>query len=588
MTPKNNQHYTFSELVDTKTFQDLMEKFYACTDIPCALLDNSGNVLVAIGWQEICVCFHRKHPETLAKCKESDMEIARHLHEKKATFFSYKCANGLNDVAIPIIIENQHLGSFFFGQFFYDDDSIDIEFFRKQALIYGFDEKKYLEAYQKIPTYSHDHVDKIMQFYSGLANFLIYMGIENIKHRKSAHDATLFRQFAEAAGQGFGMGTFDAEITYVNPALCKMVGETEPDNLIGNSFIDVYSSENQEYLKNVIMPTVLKEGQWTGELSFSLPDGRHVETLENYFLLTDENNQPRYIADLVTDFTEYKKMERELKRYQEELEERVKERTAQLAQSNEDLQKEIGERRKVESALREKTEALKISNRELEEFAYVASHDLREPLRKISTFADLLSKKYQSHLDEKGERYIYYMVDAANRLQEMIDALLHFSRVSRKAFGIESLDLNTIINHVLNDLEMVIQESKATINYSDLPVIQGNQKLIRMLFQNLISNAIKYRKDNAPSIKISAIKESHTWHFTVTDNGIGIAPNFSERIFGIFQRLHTHDEYPGSGIGLSICRKIINQYNGKIWVESDVGQGATFHIVLPQIINRSS
>ena len=545
--------YRFSELVDIQQFQDLMERLYECTFFPSALLDTEGNVLIAVGWQDICVCFHRKHPETLAKCRESDQEISRHIHEKVSNF-SYKCANGLNDVAMPVLIENQHVATFFFGQFFYDDDDIDVNFFRKQAQTYGFNEKEYLAAFEKIPTYSRDQVKKILHFYLGLAEMMSNLGIEKLKHRQAAHNAALFQQFVEAAGQGFGMGTFDADIVYTNSTLSKMLGNYSPEQLVGKKFTDLYSPDVQEYLIKEVMPIVMKNGHWKGELSYTLPDGRRIETLENFFILTDENKKPKYLADVITDVTDYKVLERNLKQYQEELEKRVKDRTYEL----------------------------EMSNRELQEFAYVASHDLREPLRKISSFAGLFSKKYKGKYDDRADRYIHYMIDAANRMQEMIEALLHFSRVGRIKIDPEPLDINSIVEEILCDFEITIKESNATFKIQKLPTISGNSQMIHMLFQNLISNALKFRCEQKPFIRLEAISEDIQWHFMVKDNGIGIEPEFKDTIFGVFQRLHTHDQYPGSGIGLALCKKIVERHNGKIWVESDIGKGACFHFFLPK------
>lgn len=247
----------------------------------------------------------------------------------------------------------------------------------------------------------------------------------------------------------------------------------------------------------------------------------------------------------------------------------------------------------VRQALREKKlrednqrtlEELARSNRELEQFAYVASHDLQEPLRMIASYTQLLADRYRGKLDEKADRYIHYAVDGATRMQRLIDDLLTFSRVGRLGLVLQNADCNAAIETACQNLENAIREAQAKVEHDRLPVIVADGRLLVQLFQNLISNSIKFRGPEAPRIQISAEKQKREWVFAVTDNGIGIAPEHAQSIFGIFKRLHTHDEYPGSGIGLSICKKIVEQHGGRIWVESALGQGATFRFVLPTLL----
>jgi signal transduction histidine kinase len=247
----------------------------------------------------------------------------------------------------------------------------------------------------------------------------------------------------------------------------------------------------------------------------------------------------------------------------------------------------------VRQALREKKlrednkrsqEDLARSNRELEQFAYVASHDLQEPLRMIASYTQLLAERYRGKLDEKADRYIHYAVDGATRMQALIDDLLTFSRVGRQGLALQNADCNEAIETACKNLENSIRETGAQVEHDRLPVIVADGRLLVQLFQNLISNSIKFRGTEPPHIQISAEKQKREWFFAVIDNGIGIAPEHAQSIFGIFKRLHTHDEYPGSGIGLSICKKIVEQHGGRIWVESAPGQGATFKFVLPSLL----
>jgi PAS domain S-box-containing protein len=240
------------------------------------------------------------------------------------------------------------------------------------------------------------------------------------------------------------------------------------------------------------------------------------------------------------------------------------------------------ERKTAEEALIRQARELERSNAELQQFAYAASHDLREPLRAVTGFLELLEQRYAPQLDERAHEYIGFAVDGAHHMRELIDGLLAFSQVSSDGREMTATDTEMTVQHVLTDLGPVIEETNATITYDELPVVMAERVLLRQIFQNLISNALKFRSAEAPCIHISAERENGEWHFAVSDNGIGIPSDQADRIFLIFQRLHTRDEYPGAGIGLAICKKIVEHHGGRIWVESDQERGSTFHFTIPE------
>ena len=239
------------------------------------------------------------------------------------------------------------------------------------------------------------------------------------------------------------------------------------------------------------------------------------------------------------------------------------------------------ERRHAEEELARKVEELARSNRDLEQFAYVASHDLQEPLRMVATYAQLLGERYRGKLDEKADKYIAYAVDGALRMQTLINDLLVYSRVGRQHGQPRRITGTDIVQCALKNLQAAISESGAHITCDDLPVLYVEPGPLVQVFQNLIGNAIKFHGLEPPRIMVSAQEKGAQWVFSVTDNGIGIDPEHAENIFVIFKRLHTRSEYPGSGLGLAICKKIIEQAGGSIWVESQPGQGATFKFTLP-------
>lgn len=221
------------------------------------------------------------------------------------------------------------------------------------------------------------------------------------------------------------------------------------------------------------------------------------------------------------------------------------------------------------------------SNIELEQFAYVASHDLQEPLRMVSSYMSLLEQRYKDKLDTDASEFIGYAVDGAKRMQTLINDLLSYSRVGTRGKPFAPIPLDRVLNQVLENLQISIQENKATITYGSLPTVMADESQMVQLFQNLIGNAIKFKSDNNPKVNISANQKEKEWVISVRDNGIGIDPQYAERIFIIFQRLHSRTEYPGTGIGLAVCRKIVERHGGKIWIESKPEQGATFYFTIP-------
>ena len=237
---------------------------------------------------------------------------------------------------------------------------------------------------------------------------------------------------------------------------------------------------------------------------------------------------------------------------------------------------------KAEKALRKSFKEVERSNAELEQFAYVTSHDLREPLRMISSFLQLLERRYKDQLDQDANEFIGYAVDGAKRLDAMINDILIYSRVANKEKKFTHVHCDKVLDEAYLNLKTSIEETNAEIFNDPLPTIMIDEHLMIQLFQNLIGNAIKYRSENKPKIYISSYKEDKQWLFSVKDNGIGISQEYLDKIFTIFQRLHTNEEYDGTGIGLAIAQKIVHQHGGDIWAESELGEGSTFYFTIPE------
>lgn len=262
------------------------------------------------------------------------------------------------------------------------------------------------------------------------------------------------------------------------------------------------------------------------------------------------------------------------------LEEEVAKRTLELARRNRELKKEIKERAAVEVKLKKLAEDLGRSNQELEQFAYVASHDLQEPLRTVASYTGLIKKRYAAHLDQNALEFIDLAQDGVDRMQKLIKGLLEYSRVGRKEENKETLDLNQVLVEVKQNLNSILRESNARLLVDELPKVEGIHSQLVQLFQNLISNALKFKSEQTPEIKVFVQNENGERVFCVQDNGIGIDSEFKERIFVIFQRLHTHDQYPGTGIGLSLVKKIVERHGGRIWVEANPGGGSIFKFTI--------
>ncbi|MBV9080075.1 MAG: GHKL domain-containing protein [Elusimicrobia bacterium] len=220
------------------------------------------------------------------------------------------------------------------------------------------------------------------------------------------------------------------------------------------------------------------------------------------------------------------------------------------------------------------------AKKEMEQFAYVASHDLREPLRKIAGYAELLETRYAGKLDANADRYLRYLRDGVQRMEAMLGDLLTYSRAGR-ADDREPVELSAVVEAVLRELSRRIADAEARVDVGELPRVRGSQAELTLAFKLLLDNAIKFKGAEPPRIRVSGRREGETCTVSIADNGIGIAPESFERIFEIFQRLHTRSEYPGTGIGLAICKKIVDKHGGRIWVESEPGRGSTFHVTLP-------
>jgi len=242
--------------------------------------------------------------------------------------------------------------------------------------------------------------------------------------------------------------------------------------------------------------------------------------------------------------------------------------------------RDVTERKKMEQQLNSTLADLQRSNAELEQFAYIASHDLQEPLRMIASYIQLIEEDYKEKLDADADQYIAFAVEGAKRMQTLIEDLLAYSRVGTRGEPLMPTSMKSALSEAIANLEVAIEESHAVVTHDQLPTVLGDESQLIQLFQNLVGNAIKFKSDDAPTIHVGVEETKDDWVFSVRDNGIGIDMKYAERIFTVFQRLHSREEYAGTGIGLAVVKKIVERHGGRIWVESTPAKGSTFYFTL--------
>ncbi|HEY9610272.1 PAS domain S-box protein [Allocoleopsis sp.] len=331
-----------------------------------------------------------------------------------------------------------------------------------------------------------------------------------------------------------------------------------------------YNPADQQKAHHALATT----GTWHGENIHVRRDGSQIHVDSAVSVLRDANGNSTGLLAVIRDISDRKRAEKAILRLNQELESRVEQRTAELAQTNEQLQQ-------TNEQLAILNQEFQRSNQELEQFAYVASHDLQEPLRAITGYTQLLVNEYGERFDETAQEYAEFVIDGAKRMQQLIQDLLAYSRVGTRGKEFAPTDCNVVLQQALQNLQVAIADNQATITADPLPTVNADQNQLIQLLQNLIGNAIKFYRNEPPQVHITAEQQDNHWLFQVRDNGIGIKPQYLERIFEVFKRLHTRREYPGTGIGLAICKKIVTRHGGSIWAKSEPGVGTTFYFTLP-------
>ena len=393
----------------------------------------------------------------------------------------------------------------------------------------------------------------------------------DITNRKKAEEilqTTLLRFYKILSSMSASvlLVTADNKVEFVNQEFCDYfyLGE-EPDHFIGSTSVEMTSIIKSAYRHPE--EALLRINDIVND--YKPIHGEEVLMRDNKSCLRDFvplfiDGKPYGRLWLHLDITGRKKTEEK------------------LHESNIKLINEVNDHQKTELRLKDLVSELKRSNKELEQFAYVSSHDLQEPLRMVALFTQLLERRYKGKLDEDADDYINFIVEGAKRMKLLIDDLLSYSRLNSSNTEFSPISMEKVLDNVLANLQLILKENNAEININgSLPTITGDESQMIHVFQNLVSNGIKFNDKDSPKVNISVKKDENGWIFSVSDNGIGIAPEYQKQIFEIFKRLHDRDEYPGTGIGLAICQKIIERHGGNIWVESSQGNGSIFYFCIP-------
>ncbi|MDD3364475.1 MAG: PocR ligand-binding domain-containing protein [Syntrophomonas sp.] len=672
--------YKLSDLVDIPFLKRLLNSFYMATGIPHGLHDEDNNILSGKGWQDICAQFHRACPQTECRCKQSDSYIFDHLHE--GSYIGYKCMNGLMDFGTPIIVEGQHLGSIFLGQFLHELP--DEEFFRRQAQEFGFDEAAYMEALRRVPVIPEDQVESIMKFYSELGRFLATMGLER-KHQLEAANHTInereerLRLVLDGSTDGFWVWNIETDEIYRSERWAEILGcsleEIEPCLQSWKKLLHPSDMQNTIKLLNEHLDgrTSKYEVEYrliteSGELKWISERGRVVSW--------NNKGKPIRMAGTGTDITERKRMEEAMRlsedkfskafccnpvpisittinkgRYVEvndawleytgfqrdevightstklsrwavpeergliikqiqehgklrnlEAKFKIKSgeiRTVLLSADIIDMgsephllfvSKDITEEQMAEKRSQELMLELQSVNLELKDFAYIVSHDLKAPLRGIRSLADWLYNDYKDKFDEEGKEQLDMLINRVDRMNNLIEGILRYSRLTSKNEDKIVIDFNEAVKEVIEMLEP--PDNISIIIENELPSLTLERTRTQQLFTNLINNAIKFMDKPNGEISISCQNQGEFWQFRIQDNGCGIEEKNFDNIFTIFKTLKPRDEFESTGIGLTIVKKIVEIYGGKVWVESKLGEGSTFYFTLPsrktELINQLS
>jgi PAS domain S-box-containing protein len=571
------------DLVDTAALQRLMDDFYPLTQVPVAIIDLKGRVLVGAGWQDICTRFHRVHAAACRHCIESDLELSAGLAAGEHRL--YKCKNNLWDMATPIFVAGQHVGNIFTGQFFFEGETADIELFRAQARTYGFDEEAYLAALDRVPRLQRETVERGMAFFLKLADMIARLGFSNVKLARLLAERdrltetlreseSFYRQTLESVpGMTFTTQP-DGYCDYQSQQWVEFTGVPMADHL-GDGWNRLLHPDDRPRAYAAWCAAVEGRAPYDLEYRVRKHDGAYEWfKVRGRPIRNDAGEIVRWFGTAIN-VDSLIHAQAAVRHLNEQLEQRVLERTSEL-----------------ESA-----------NRELEAFCYSVSHDLRTPLRSIDGFSQATLEDYGERLDNTGRDYLNRVRNGCRQMDQLIDDLLRLSRVTRDQMCREPVDLTALAQAAICPLQE--REPARVVDIRIAPGLTaiGDSRLLQAALFNLLANAWKFTAKTPAAVievgaedggqrseigeslasvsaPISDLSPASLPVFYVRDNGVGFDMRYAGKLFNAFQRLHTAQEFPGTGIGLATVARIIRRHGGRIWAKAAPGCGATFYFTL--------
>ena len=668
------------DYLDIKKVNTLLEGFNKSTGFVTAILDLNGNVLSKSGWRQICTEFHRLNPETSKKCTLSDTMLAGKMAEGEKYHF-YKCLNGLVDVVVPLVIREEHIANLFSGQFFFEKP--DIAFFRKQAGMYGFNEKEYLDALNNVPVVSKEKVLSVMDFLLNMVNLITETTLQSHEQEELISLLKIAGEKAKLGGWSVILGESRSYWSDEVAAIHEMPPGHAP---LFEEDISFYAPEWQEKIRKVFTDCAVKGIPYDEEMEIITATGKRVwvrtigEAVRNDYgkiykvygafqdisgkkmeeaKIREKDLQFRKLSenvpDLIYQFTrrpdgsyfvpvasegiknifgcspedvanDFEPIARvlhpddaeraiadieysasHLTYFTCEFRVQIPGKPVQWIYSRSSPEKlkdgsitwfgfnaDITYRKEAEEAIRllnseleqrviDRTSQLEAANKELEAFSYSVSHDLRSPLRHIDGFAEILISKYSEQVPEEAKKYLNTIVASAQKMGTLIDDLLSFSRTGRSEMKKSRLKMNQVIEDALTQIKASFADRKIKWDISQLPVVEGDYSLLRQAFVNLLDNAVKYsRTREVAVIKIGYTEEKKDFIFFIKDNGVGFDMKYADKLFGVFQRLHSSSQFEGTGIGLANVQRIIQRHGGRIWAEAETDKGAVFYFSIPK------
>jgi PAS domain S-box-containing protein len=615
----NLANLSFVQLVDIEHIRQLLEAQYKITGILSAILDTDENILVAVGWQDICTRFHRAHPAACERCRESDAYIKAHLRDFNGGYLDYRCRNGLRDVAMPIIIGGEHLATFFTGQFFYDDDKPDVEFFRAQAREFGFDEDAYLAALSTVPICTREQIHNIMEYYRNLVRMMAEVGLKNlnltreVKDRKKAEKSLQeSRDYLDKIINSIADPIFvkdrEHKFVLVNDSLCALVGSSRGE-IAGRTDYDFFPREQVDVFleKDEIVFETERENINEEEITDGQGDKRAIVTKKSLYR---DRNGNKFIVGIIRDITELKQKEQELRTLNEELESRVAARTSELAALNSDLLKEIGERKRAEAEIKRRQRQLEELNDNLEkrveeevaknrekdiiliqqnrqaalgEMLDHIAHQWKQPISTISLIVQDLEEASSC-----GDLTNEYCRDAVHKTLALLEHMAQTIDVFRDFYRPEK---EKTIFRVKDSIDMAVGFIAPALRLHAIAVeldvdpgllAVGFPKEYAQVLLNILGNArnaLAEKKIEKPRVKLRAFAEDGKAVITIADNAGGIPDKNLNKIFKPY--FTTRKIAGGTGIGLYMSKNIIEKSMGGTLSAANIDGGAQFRMEIP-------